>query len=128
MLTNFPDRLAQENPCHTLSLPALTTLGLNLGKGDPSPCLITILLSISSAPALGSITFRHDMWFNIDRPFQGPWVDIDRWLTRVAQRVRVQGGLPVMLECWPKGMPVWEGFLPGFRRAGGQVKTDVRSW
>jgi len=125
MLTDFPDRFVQENPCRTLSLPALTTLDLNLQNGDPSPHLINILSSISSAPALGSVTFRHDKWSNINQPFQGPWIDVDRWLTRVAQRARVRGGLYVMLQWLPKGMPVWGGFLPDFRRAGGQVKTDV---
>jgi len=75
MLTDFSDRLVQENPCRTLSLPALTTLNINLRKGDPSSRLTSILRSISSAPALGSITLGNDGWFNIG---QGPWGDMDR--------------------------------------------------
>jgi len=124
---DFPDRCTQRIPHHTLSLPALTTLEINLQAGDPSPNLITLLSSISSTPALGSITFEHIVWFIVRPFFQGPWADVDRWLVRVAQQARVQGGLSVILGFWPKGMPVCEGFLPDFRRAGGQVKTDVHS-
>jgi len=91
------------------------------------PRLIAILSSISSAPALGSVTIGHDMWSDINQPFQVQWVDMDRWLARVAQQARVQGGLSVTLKWWPKGKPVWEGFLRDFRRAGGRVKTDVHS-
>jgi len=126
-MMDFPDRSAQEIPHHTLSLPALTTLDIDL-QSDPSPRLITILSSISSAPALGSITFRHDKWSNIDQSsFQGTWVDMDRLLTWMAQRARVQGGFSVTLKWWPKDKPVWEGFLRDFRRSGGQVKTYVHS-
>jgi len=120
MLMDFPDRFAPEIPHHTL-------LDIDL-QSDPSPRLFTILSSIYSAPALGSITFRHKIWSNIGQSsFQGAWADMDRWLTRMAWRARVQGGLSVILKSWPKGKPVWEGFLRNFRRAGGQVKTDVHS-
>jgi len=124
---DFPDGFARKIPHHTLSLPALTALDINLQAGDPSPNLITILSSISSAPALDSITFEHIMWSIVHPSFQGPWADMDRWLVRVAQQARVQGGLSVMLRLWPKGMPVWEGFLRDFRRAGGQIKTDAHN-
>jgi len=126
MLMDFPDRLAQKIPHHTVSLPALTTLNIDLGKGDPSPRLTSILCSISSAPALGSITIGNDGRFNIGRSSQGPWGDMDRWLARMAEHTKVQGGLSVILRGWPKGKPVCEGFLPDFRRAGGQIKTRVR--
>jgi len=127
MLMDFPDGLAQENPHHTISLPALTTLDINLRRGGPLPRLIAILSSISSAPALGSVTIGHNRWSKIDQPFRGAWADIDRWLAQVARQARVRGGLSVMLKWWPKGKPVWEGFLCDFRRAGGQVKTDAHS-
>jgi len=129
MVTSFLDTFTKEIPhfTHPLSLPALTTLNIDLGKGDPSPRLTSILCSISSAPALGSITIGNDGRFNIGRSSQGPWGDMDRWLARVAEHTKVQGGLSAILKRWPEGESVSEGFLRDFRRAGGQVKTDVRS-
>jgi len=123
---DFPDRFAEKIPHHTVSLPALTTLDLNIRTGTPSPHLNTILSSISSAPALDSIVLERE-GFRVDLSYQDPWVDMDRWLARVAEHTKVQGGLSVILREWPKGKPVCEGFLPDFRRAGGQIKTCVRN-
>jgi len=122
----FLDRFAQEIPHHTLSLPALTTLDIKLQGGNPSPQLITILSSISSAPALDSIAFEYDEWSDMDTSFQDPWVDMDRWLARAAEHTNAQGGLSAIFKRWPKGQSVSEGFLRDFRRAGGQVKIDVQ--
>jgi len=114
MLMDFPDLFALEIPHHTVSLPALTTLDLNIRAGIPSPHLITILSSISSAPALDSITLEREC-FCVDLSYQDSWVDLDRWLTRMAEHTRVQGGLSVILRGWPKGGPSTPGFREGCR-------------
>jgi len=46
----------------------------------------------------------------------------------MAEHTKAQGELSVILKQWPEGESVSEGFLRDFRRAGGQVKTDVRDW
>jgi len=129
-VTSFLDTFTQEilHFTHPLSLPVLTTLDIDLGKGDSPPCLTSILRSISSAPALGSITLGNNGRFNIGHSFQDLWGDMDRWLARVAEHTKAQGRLSVILKRWPNGESVSEGFLRDFRRAGGQVKTEVCSW
>ena len=115
-------------PVDLPSLTALTTLTIRLCMDDPSPRLTSILCRIPPAPALTSITIQHDAWFDSDMeveyPFQGRWVEIDRWLARLARRARAQEGLSVVLARWPEGESVWEGFLQEFRKAGGEIKTD----
>jgi hypothetical protein len=129
MVTNFPDYFTGEipPPIHLPSLPALTTLVIDLSEYEPSPHLTNILCSIGSAPAL---TSRYSIlhWRSIKHsPLEDPWVDVDRWLSRIAQRAKVKGGLALTLTQWPEGKSVWEGFLPEFRESGGEIKVDHES-
>ena len=110
---------------HLPSLPALTTLNIDLCLGNPSPRLINILCYIPPTPTLTSITIGYDPWSRVRYPFgQGRWADVDRWLAQMAGHSRVQEGLPVILTWLPKDKPIQEGFLHEFRRAGGKIKTE----
>jgi len=92
---------------------------------DPSPRLTNILCSIGSAPVLTSIAIGSSDWNFIEHPhLAGPWVDVDRWLSRIAKHAKVKGGLPLTLRLWPKGRSVWPEFLPEFRESGGEIRLD----
>jgi len=43
----------------------------------------------------------------------------------MALQTKVKGGLTVILEQQPEDEPVWEGCLPRFRKAGGEVRIEV---
>jgi len=106
-------------------LPVLTTLVIDLRLYDPSPRLTNTLCSIDSAPALSSIAIEHAVdWKRMGHLCPGaPWVDVDRWLSRIAKQTKVMGGLSLTLRRWPEGKSVWEGFLPEFRESGGKIKV-----
>jgi hypothetical protein len=128
-VTDLPDRSTEVTP-HPIdlpSLPALTTLVIDLCACVPSPHLTHILCSIGSAPALTSIVIDYFDWNEIRHPsdsLEDAWVDVDRWLSQIAEHAKVEGGLALTLTRWPKGMSVLEGFLPEFRKSGGEIKVD----
>ena len=127
IVTDLSDTSAEEipPPIHLPSLPALTTLVIELWMDDISPRLTNILCSIDSAPVLTSIAIESSNWNFIEHPhLAGPWVDVDRWLSRIARHAKVKGELPLMLRLWPKGRSVWPGFLPEFRESGGEIKLN----
>jgi hypothetical protein len=131
IVTVLPDYLIEEipPPIHLPSLPALTTLMIDLSDHNPSPHLTNILCSIGSAPALTSIVIEYDDWDYIENlPLTDPWADVDRWLSRIAKHAKVKGGLALTLTQWPEGMSVWERFLPEFRESGGEIKVDYSPW
>lgn len=116
------------HPIHLPFLPALITLKVDLCADVPSPRLTNILYSIDSAPALTSITIEYKGWDIIEHLPSGPWVDVDRWLSRIVKHTKVAGGLPLTLELWPEGKSVWEGFLHRFMEAGGKLVVSVAWW
>jgi len=76
--------------------------------------------SINSAPVLASVTLTAGNWrFGRNSTSEGPWVDVDKWLARMALQTEVKGGLTATLAHWP----VWKEYLPEFRKAGGKLKT-----
>ena len=106
-----------------LPFPALTTLVIDLCLYHLSPQLTNIMCSINSVPALTSIVVEHPHWI-ISPPFGGSWVDVDRWLSRIAKHAEATRSFPLTLRRWPEGKSVWEGFLPEFRESGGKIKVD----
>ena len=73
---------------------------------------------------LTSIAIEYGDWKYIGHlPSDDQWIDVDRWLSRVAKHAEVIGGLQLTLRQWPEGRPVWEGFLPEFRKSGGEIKV-----
>jgi len=126
IVTDLPDNSEDETPSTIplRSLPALTTLVISLCGSHPSPCLIKVLCSIGSAPALTSIVIDHSSWESIeDIFFEDPWVGLDKWLSRIARHAEVTGGLPLTLRGWPEGRSIWEGFLSEFRESG-EIKVE----
>jgi hypothetical protein len=131
MVTDLPDYSTKKipPPIHLPSLPALTTLVIYLSEYGPSSRLTNILCSIGSAPVLTSIVIEYYHWDSIERPpLEDPWADVDRWLSRIAKRAKVDGGLALTLARWPKGESVWDGFFPEFRESGGEIKVDHSPW
>jgi len=127
IMTDLPDNSANWIPplIHLPPLPALTALVIDLRLHNPSPRLTKILCSIESAPALSSIAIKHPDWNRIEhRCLEAPWVDVDRWLSRIAKQTKVRGGLSLTLRRWPEGKSVWDGFLPEFRESGGKIKVE----
>jgi len=133
---SFPDTFLDGTPWAVIpppidipSLTALTILSIEFCMVNPSPRLTSILCHIPSIPMSTSITMGHAAWPNSDtdteHAFQGRWVEIDRWLARLARHARVQGGLSVTFVRWPRGQSIWEGFLLEFRKAGGGFKMDI---
>jgi len=113
-------------PIHLPPLPALTTLVIDLRVFNPSPRLTNILCSIDSAPALTSIIVEPPNRIIAGRlPSASSWVDVDRWLSRIAKHTKVVGGLSLTLRRWPEGKSVWKGFLPEFRESGGKIKAEI---
>ena len=109
---------------HLPSLPALTTLVIKLKLSGLFPRFSNVLCSIGSAPALTSIVIDHPSWEHIDNFFlEDLWVDLDRWLSRIARHAEVAGGLTLTLRRWPEGKSIWEEFLPKFRESG-QIKGE----
>ena len=127
IVTDLPDLLVGGllPPIHLPSLPALTTLVIVIYLYIPLPQLTNVLSSIGSVPALTSVAIKHLDWRHIEYPSLTVWwVDLDRWLSRIARHAEVTGGLSLTLRQWPKGKSVWEGFLPEFRKSGGKIKVD----
>ena len=126
-MTDLPDTFADEihSTIHLQSLPALITLVIDLCVSHPLPYLTNILCSIGSTPALTSIVIDNPQWEPIEDFFlEDPWADLDRWLSGIAKHAEVTGGLPLTLRRWPEGKSIWEGFLPEFRRSGGEIKVE----
>jgi len=125
IVTNLPDYAIDGVPTPTIIhlplLPALTTLVIYLCVCDPLLHLTNILCSIGSAPALTSIDIIHTDWDSIVcLSSTGLWVDVDRWLSRIAKDAAVKGGLTLTLR---RCKSVRDGFLPGFRASGGKIKV-----
>ena len=100
---------------------------IDLCSGGPFPRLVYILSSIHSAPALTSLTFTpEEGWYGGCFPSSGPWVDVDKWLARMALQTEVKGSLTVVLVQRLEEVPgVLEGSLPEFRKAGGELKIET---
>jgi len=127
-MSDLPDNSNNEIPSsiHLPPLPALTTLVIVLRAYNPSPCLTNILPSTDSAPALSSIAIENADWNHMGQLcLRAPWVDVDRWLSRIAKHTKVTGDFPLTLRRWPEGKSVWKGFLPEFRESGGKVKVEI---
>ena len=121
-LTDDPNR----PPSHLMTdlppLPVLTSLRVFIFQGTPSPQLIDVLSSISSVPALASISIEPPVWSSPGPHPSTTWGDLDRWLVRTAKNVTVEGGLVLTLMRWPYQYPA-EVLFPKFREAG-KIRTD----
>ena len=122
IMTDLPDAPVQRAPphIHLPSLPALTTLVIHVNTNRPSPHLTNILCTIGSVPMLTSIIIRYEEWRFLNHfPLVDSWVDVDRWLSRIAKHAKVEVGLPLTLRRWD----FQERFFPEFRESGGRVEV-----
>ena len=100
-------------------------MNIVLLEGEPFTRLAYILSRIHSAPALASIVFTSEEWPTYRCFPSDLWVDVDEWLARMEVQTKVKGGLAVKLVQQPEDGPFWEGCLPEFRKAGGEVRIEV---
>ena len=122
LFTDNPDRPSSHR-IDLPPLPALTCLNIFIFRRNPSPQLIDVLSSISSVPALASISIECTDW---PRPEPGPpsiWADLDGWLVRMAKNITIKGGLVLTLMGWPQEGGQVEVFFPKFREVG-EINTD----
>ena len=119
---------------HLPPLPTLTTVRVKLLSSAVSRCMAHILSSIHSAPALSSVAFTLPAGHGggvFPHFHNSNCIEVDKWLARLtSERDRAGEGLTVVLTPWPEGNSDWEGYFPGFRRAGGELKVDagIHSW
>ena len=110
------------------SFPALTSIRIRLYEGGPSHRIVDVLSFVSSTPALASIDLQR-AYSNFDKPIpSSTWDDLDRWLARVAGHTAVERDLVLTLRRWSFSESYWEGLLPKFKRAGGEIKTHPNGW
>ena len=78
-----------------------------------------------------SFSIRHfyisEEWYDEYFPSSGPWVDVDKWLARMTLRTEVKRSLRVVLMQEQGDRSVWEGYIPEFRKAGGEVKIETKT-
>ena len=94
--------------------PALTSLKI-CTEYALTRYLIDVLSSISSAPALASITLDCGHWPNSGSDLPTAWNHLDIWLTQMAKNATVKGGLVLTLAQWQEqGKLVPEMLFPKF--------------
>ena len=117
---NFPDNPNQWISSHPIGLPpfpALTSLRIYFPRGTPTVHLIDILSSISSVPALSSITLGRWMRFTFEPDYASTWDHLDAWLVQTGRNATVEGDLVLALTSWRRDR-VPEVLLPRFREVG----------
>ena len=110
------------------SLPILTSIRVLLYIGVPSRCIVQVLSSISSTPALASIDVQcgHPEVGNII--YSEEWDGLDKWLERVAKHTAAEHSLEFAPRRWLFSESSWEALLPRFREAGGKIKIHPDGW
>ena len=111
---------------HAINLPpfpALTSLKIIVPGRPPSPHLVNTLSSISSVPALVSITLKRWPQPNPGSDIPTTWNGLDGWLARVAKNATIEGGLVLTLARWPENLA--PEVLPEFREVGKIITTPL---
>ena len=94
--TDQPERSTCD-PIDLPPFPALTSLRIYLLGSAPSAHLIIILSSISSVPALTSITLGRWLGFHFEPEPSGTWDNLDRLLVQIGRNATVGGDLVLAL-------------------------------
>ena len=111
---------------HLPPLLALATIQVEIRSDLLSARLADILSSIHSAPDLSSIIFKYPKSTTVkDVPTSRTWIDVDKWLARLAMSVKTRRSLTVVLTTWPEGNSRWEEYLPEFMKAGGELRVEA---
>ena len=116
---DFTDRtdISTSDPIDLPPFPNLTSLEVYFPNNTPSVHLIAILSSISSVPALTSITLGRWKGYTPEPAPSSTWDDLDRWLVQIGRNATVEGDLVVALTR-RRNYRVPEVFLPRFRELG----------
>ena len=125
---NFADYPYREGPSHLADLPpfpALTSLKIYIFQESPSRQLIHALSSISSVPALASISIEIRCLVLPRSADSTIWEHLDRLLVQMAKNSTVEGGLVMTLTDWPYGDCAGVLF-PEFGKAG-KIKSDPKA-
>ena len=132
ILTIFEDTGLTGTPTPSIidlsSFPTLTSVRVRFHEGGPSRRTINILSSISSAPALASVEFQCGHCKVTKLIPSNGWDDLDKWLALTAKHAAVGRGLVLTPRRWIFSESYWEGLLPRFREAGGEIKTHADGW
>ena len=126
--TEYPLELTNPFPptVHLPPLPALATIQVEIRSGFLSDDLADVLSSIHSAPDLSSIIFKYPKSTTVkDVPTSRTWIDVDKWLARLATSVKTRRSLTVVQTTWPEGNSKWEEYLPEFMKAGGELRVEA---
>ena len=110
------------------SFPVLTSLRVRLYERHPSRHLVDVLSFISSAPALASIDIQRGGYDAYSPTSSSTWDGVDSWLARIAKHSKVGFDTVLTLRRWAFSESYWEGLLPMFRRAGGEIRTHPDGW
>ena len=108
-------------PVDLPSFPALESLQISSYDVGLTRCLMSVLSSITSAPALASIEIRYLGCFNYE-PHRDIWNNMDIWLAKVAKQSKVEHGPLVTPTEWLFRESLWEELLQRFREVGGRIK------
>ena len=111
--TDFPRTSNFNHAIKLPPLPALTSLEIHVAGRDPTPHLISALSSISSAPALVSVSLGCEYWPYSGFVFSAAWDSLDTRLTQMAKNAAVEGGLVLTLTQCPE-RPVPGMLFPKF--------------
>ena len=116
---DFTDRrdISTSDPIDLPPFPTLTLLRIYFLESSPSTHLITILSSISSVPALTSITLGRWIGFIPEPVPSSNWDHLDRWLVQIGRSATVEGDLMVALTRRQEGR-IPEVLLPKFIQLG----------
>ena len=113
--TDCPHRESSSNLADLPPFPALTSLRIVIWDNSPSPQLLDALSSISSAPALASISIEAIWSLPVSdcSPYTA-WANLDGWLVKIAKNAAVE----LTLIRWWDGKYPAAVLFPKFAEAG----------
>jgi hypothetical protein len=85
---------------------------------------VTIVYSMTHGKKVTEtcVTFTFDRWWYGEYfPSSDPWVEVDKWLAKMARQTEVKGSLTVKLAQQQEDGTALEGYFPEFRKAGGKL-------
>ena len=125
---SFPDQpdtmITDWHIAHLPPFPALTSLGIHV-PDTLTLHLIHALYSISSAPALASVTIEYTKKLP-SKQYHPTWDSLDRWLVQMAENSTIDGDL-VLTVVQTSWLTPTE-FFPKFRRVGKVRRREINNW
>ena len=110
--TDFPKKSTFNHVTDLPPFTALTSLKIFVAGYSPTPDLVNALSSVSSVPALVSVTLSCGCWSRPGSNLSTTWDILDERLAQMAKDAGVKGDLVLTLARYPQGR-TWE-MLPKF--------------